>query len=167
MGAPWTVDDISRLTHMVVVERLSAGVIAQELGEGFTRNSVIGKINRQRARGLLPASKPRAAKPPRMAPRLRRRNGERKAYQAKAVVRLERTPVPRPVAAPTSAPVTLLAIGPGQCRYIVDEQTRGPATLMCAAPTHDGSPWCEFHIEHVWQHRLHGIPPRRDMRRDG
>lgn len=60
----------------------------------------------------------------------------------------------RPVVAPDSAPVSLLARGAYQCSWVVGPSA-GPSTLMCGAPVGpDCGSWCSWHFAAGHQARV-------------
>ena len=164
----WTEERKAMLAKLWA-EGLSCAQIAAAMGEGLTRNGVIGKAHRMKLPERLSTSRYANIKKrnlalvpvgrqPRKAPvkvgngKIARTSAE--IADAKAYAReqgsLRRKEVPQ--AAPDSAPVFLLDIGANQCRFPLwaMDAPRGTEKLFCGAPTHDGA-WCEFHRSVVFK----------------
>lgn len=64
----WTDERVEQLKHLYLVEKLSSGQIAKQMGGGMTRNGVIGKVHRiglekrGRTGGTNPNPRPRVPK---------------------------------------------------------------------------------------------------------
>lgn len=165
----WTAERMATLAKLWG-EGLSCGEIARAMGEGLTRNGVIGKAHRMKLPVRLSTSRYANIKKrdlavvpvgrqPRRKPPAKLGNGKvaRTAAEiadAKAYAReqgsLRRKEVPQ--AAPDSVPVSLLDIGAAQCRFPLwaMDAPRGAEKLFCGAPTHDGA-WCQFHRATVFK----------------
>jgi GcrA cell cycle regulator len=129
---------------------VSAGGIAETLGDGVSRSAVLGKLHRL---GLLGSRKAAAAPrryagsvPPAPAPALA------SGRPPPPPLRLAEVPSAPPVTAwRTAAFVTLRGTTPrpwltrefGECAFPVDGE--GAATLSCCAPVRRGSVYCAAH----------------------
>jgi GcrA cell cycle regulator len=146
MSEGWTDERVAALTRYWR-EGLSCSQIANRLGGGATRNSVIGKATRLGLTGRAPASRPtrfRAAPAPKPAP-------------VAKPPRLPPAPKPAPVAAlprksatpfqalPGTTPRRIESLGGGMCRWPIGDAADGSQQLFCAAPTTDGLSWCADH----------------------
>ena len=100
----------------------TASQCADQLGDGVTRNGVIGRVRRMNLERRGHHSPPRA-KP------------------------LPQAPLPRPVTAevprPRSYAIPLLELEPGDCRWPVNDGR--PVYLFCAYRAIDGSSYCQRH----------------------
>ena len=146
-------DESTELLRRLWAEGLTASQIALRLGHGTTRNMVIGRARRLKLarRAPSPSEYPKLTKEEKLARRRAQHIAKRLA--AGAVPRVRRKP-PRPVAAPVVStayagpPLSIVEVGPNQCRYAVTE--RSPH-LFCAAPSI--GPWCSEHRKIVWLQR--------------
>ena len=116
----------------------NSGMTATEVGKalGITKNAVVGKVNRLRAKGVFMRMRQPPTPKPERAPRPPRPPKPKKPRPEK-VVRLTPpalvcVPVPDPVVDKTSRFVTLLELTQQSCRYIVSKDTE--ETLYCGAP---------------------------------
>lgn len=157
----WTEERIGVLRQMWMVHGCAASEIAAALGDGISRNAVIGKLGRL---GLLGSSakpvqkaavvarsragnkgQPRAQA---AAERVRRRQAhaetlrERQdAFEADGVALLK-TAAWAPL--PGTTPVSLLDLGRDQCRWPIGE-VGAPGFGYCGAPAREGGPYCAHH----------------------
>ena len=141
----WTDDRIAQLQKLWD-QGLSASQIAAELGEGVTRNAVIGKAHRL---GLKSRPSPvKTDQPKAKAPAKSENPAPAKAK-----------PAPKP-AAPKSKLVTLLDLTERVCKWPIghpgDEDFH-----FCGAPSEAGHPYCAKHCAEAYQAQA----PRRDRKR--
>jgi len=141
----------------------SASQIAKALGQGLTRNAVIGKLNRLRDKGLRPElslhvisvkraqgqiiNRTNAAK---LATPYRPQPKPAKVILFKAPTMPKPTPPLPPAAAPepTGAYAAILAnLRPRGCKWIVEDflHGQGDEALMCGELRSGESPYCEHH----------------------
>jgi GcrA cell cycle regulator len=162
--AKWTAERIQRLKALWA-EGKSCSKIAALLGDGTTRNAVIGKAHRLK----LPARlSPGRVKPRRrrvsgvlIAARLRARrqvrelgSGAHGRRSGKATLpdAAPEVPAPRPqsLPPPDARPVTLVERGNRQCSFVLGEVDGGD-TLMCGAPKEFGESYCDHHTEIAYE----------------
>jgi GcrA cell cycle regulator len=153
----WSEEDVVMLKELWSA-RNSASMIAAALtertGRVFTRNAVIGKINRLGLQGQgHPANtprvpgkrKPRAQKPPVVAAEV----VQDLASEARAMFPemhiYEDTPPPEEeIVIPVSDRVTLFDLGPGVCRYPIGDPL-SPGFSFCGAECDPARPYCATH----------------------
>ena len=122
--SPWTEERVETLTRLLA-ERRTAAEIAACFGD-ITRNAVIGKAHRM---GL---SSPRPRKTVRLRPKPK--------LPTKPPTKLPTRS--RPVTlSPKPRRLTLLELGPNQCRYPLDND------LFCGADTRKGFSYCDYHYK--------------------
>ncbi|NIJ40371.1 GcrA cell cycle regulator [Parvibaculum indicum] len=172
----WTEAHIDALRKMWA-DGYSCSQIAKALGDGITRNAVIGKVHRlglsRRGEGkwMSKSAHPRAArcKPPaaprgRAAPRKEAKGpkmpGRRKAAEE---------PVIPPEGVPTGAPEAVMALrgdprggGPAQCRFPMGEPSH-PDFHFCPNDRVGDGPYCSFHRVRTLE--ANGTRMRRAARR--
>ena len=134
-NTPWTPDHIEMLTRLWLAGE-SAGVITAKLGEGFTRNAVIGKVHRLclacRGAPLRRIARPMASRATRGTPRIAHRNVSVKP-------RLALQPAPRALM------VSLDVLPDGACHWPIGDP-RCEGFGFCGAPaTRNGQPYCAHH----------------------
>ncbi len=129
----WTEPNIEALKTLWAENKLSCTQIANELGQGFSRNSVIGKVHRlglgshQQAKGKSQGNG--AGRAQHLYPR---RKLFRPAIVPPAPSLLELAPLN----------LTLLELQFGQCRFPVNEES---PFLFCGHPQACDSSYCGFH----------------------
>lgn len=158
----WTDERVGRLGKLWMDGR-SASQIAAELGEGVSRNAVIGKIHRLGLAGrTMP---PQVAEPDRQKPKI--------AVKAlpRPVVALDAEPVaePRPfvppqgstasndVVVPFSDRVTIMDLRETMCRWPLGDPTTSEFRF-CGCRSEGGTPYCTAHARLAFQ-------PMADRRR--
>jgi len=158
----WTQDAIDTMIRLYL-KGDSASQIAKALGQGLTRNAVIGKLNRLRDKGLRPElslhvisvkrangqqiNRTNAAK---LATPYRPQPKPAKVILFKAPTMPKPTPPLPPAAAPepTGAYAAILAnLRPRGCKWIVEDflHGQGDEALMCGELRSGESPYCEHH----------------------
>ena len=147
----WTDERVAMLTKLWG-EGLSCSQIAKAMGEGLTRNSVIGKVHRLKLPRRLYPSKPRKPRTPR--PRIDR--------MVRAKLRFKSTPKPRQVEPdiapeqfefsasawqplPGSIPVTMEFMT--GCKWPVGNPYGTEMALFCNCVPLEGKPYCREHVE--------------------
>ena len=161
----WT-DERVELLRKLWQDGLSASQIAGELGNGITRNAVIGKVHRLGMSGRVKppnaaTARPRAPKPTRPAGTLPMRPLMTRGNTALATATLT-AEMPRPrsaehVVVPLSEPVTITDLREHMCRWPIGDPT-SPEFRFCGARSSDG-PYCAGHSRMAYQ-------PVQDRRRD-
>lgn len=137
----WTEEKVTLATSLWL-EGFSATYIAQQLGNGFSRNSVIGKIHRLGLKKTDSARPQKAPEKPR-TPMTRSKN----LFLMRPAGRLlppERVHTPRPIPVAPSLELTILQLTERTCRFITK-----PAGY-CGHPVKDGTSYCEGHCEIVY-----------------
>jgi len=154
INQPWSEADVAKLRELAA-KGLTSREIAKELGEGFTRNSVIGKTQRM---GIW-LGKPKRHEPEQLIepePVV-----ETKPIPTATIYHLKtKTPFrspPQGPLKPTGNQVFLMALTPNMCRFPVNGD--GANTLFCGDPTESGS-WCP-------EHRKRVFTPKPGVKRDG
>lgn len=136
----WTDERVVQLRSLWA-DGLSCSQIAAAMGEGLTRNAVIGKIHRLgMGEKAHPLRKARAPKP-RREPVFISREEKARRQAIRGVARLIGWDIPtfEPQPPAESLHVSLLDLGPNSCRY---PEGDGPF-LFCGQPRMLGSSYCE------------------------
>src|SRR5262245_56966256 len=126
----------------------SASVIAERLGNGFTRNSVIGKAYRLQLARRVPRQAPNPERP---------RTNRRKRVLTSRLVLPDWPPrTPKPPAPPPEPPrprprlLTIFDSEANSCRWtIVLDNPKTywkPTTHFCRTTAEDGHPYCTRHV---------------------
>jgi len=164
----WTEDRVDVLKKLWM-EGLSASQIAAELGEGVTRNAVIGKVHRLKLSGR--------AKPANSSQRARsinRAGGRRRAAPgtgASVKRRVIATPVIGATALkpieienedvratpdqatelfiPVSERISLLGLSEKTCKWPIGDPLV-PDFYFCGRDSGDSGPYCEFHAKRAY-----------------
>lgn len=129
----WTDERIERLKSLWD-EGLSASQIAKELGEGVTRNAVIGKAHRLGLKSRPSPVKTDKAKPKAPTKKSARKSGDKQV-------------------------VTLLDLTDRMCKWPIGHPG-DPDFHFCGKPAEPGMPYCAAHCAEAYQAQ----PPRRDRR---
>lgn len=162
----WNEDRIEALRKLWA-DGLSANQIATELGNGITRNAVIGKVSRlglsgsiKRKPGVKPPPPPKAAK---VLEARARRSDAAAAPKPTLPRQLPRTSIaPIPIAQPAreipppdeAKRVTILELRESMCKWPMGDP-QAPEFRYCGADAPIGEgPYCKFH------HRVAYQPPR-------
>jgi GcrA cell cycle regulator len=153
----WTDEQVEQL-RQAWMEGRSASQIATLLGQGLTRNAVIGKVHRlglggrakspsaaaAHARPPQPQRSGRQASPPRAAtpaPRMMR-GATALAIQLQTLTEAEPQPI-ESVVVPMSVRVTIVELKEAMCRWPLGDPTSAEFRY-CGSPTHAG-PYCPYH----------------------
>ncbi|MDC9823434.1 GcrA family cell cycle regulator [Devosia sp. ZB163] len=175
----WTEERVELLKKLWL-EGLSASQIAGVLGEGVTRNAVIGKVHRLKLSGRAkPAtSTPRVRSAPRPAARrvsspasASRSSGlgsvmkARNTISAGAIqgatalkvseefaVELEVTPQAAELFIPVEQRLSLLQLNEHTCKWPIGDPLT-PDFYFCGQHSDEGKPYCEFHSRRAY-HQL-------------
>jgi GcrA cell cycle regulator len=161
----WTDERVEQLKKMWL-DGLSASQIANELGDGISRNAVIGKVHRLGLSGRVKSPAPAAARP------RARSDGETAGPSAPVVhgnlavaveTRPAPAPAPRPVAedvvVPISERVGIMDLRESMCRWPLGDPA-SPEFRYCGAKMQVGlGPYCTHHARIAYQ-------PAMDRRRD-
>jgi GcrA cell cycle regulator len=171
----WTDERVEWLKRLWA-DGVPASAIAEKLGEGVTRNAVIGRVHRLKLPGRAPTPvRFRKARTGDMAsarlPKKRdpaegisitKRVANPLGWRAK---RIKPKPEPRPVVRIKSTRpvemrrnVGLLELGAGACRWPVNEPPRGEPYLFCGATADEPRVYCPEHCVIAYQR---GSAPRR------
>jgi GcrA cell cycle regulator len=151
----WT-DEKVELLRQLWLDGKSASQIAAELGDGVTRNAVIGKVHRLGLSGRVKASAP-AARP--AAPRS---GGGFRGNTALALARetqIEAEPqIREDVVIPMSLRVTIVELREAMCRWPLGDPTSSEFRY-CGIQTQNDGPYCAHHGRMAYQ-------PAQDRRRE-
>ena len=153
----WTEERVEVLKKLWL-DGFSASQIAKQLGDGLTRNAVIGKVHRLGLSGRAAPSQPqrpafKASRPARPAP----------ATQAPAVRRPE--PVvaaPRPsvvFACEEIGSATVLTLGSHMCKWPIGDPS-SDSFSFCGRASNDG-PYCVQHARVAYQAAPRKVPGKR------
>ncbi|MGI9251306.1 MAG: GcrA family cell cycle regulator [Pseudohongiellaceae bacterium] len=157
----WTTDRVAILMKLHAVG-VSFGEIAQRIGDGITRNAVIGKSRRL---GLPDRDRSKAAKRSHKV-RGHKMRSEPKPIQPPPLPKMPRPPKPPPIADdfPSSMNADEILIPPDnrvkfvdleahQCRWPIGDP-KHPDFGFCGAKVRQGKSYCEGHLKRAW------APPR-------
>ncbi len=166
----WTEERVELLKKLWL-EGFSASQIAAELGEGVTRNAVIGKVHRLKlsARAKPATSAPARRATPRPAPRrVPTSSGSHSTAVAKRS--MLRTPVAGATALaatpeietevyvapqaqelfiPVENRLTLLQLNEHTCKWPIGDPLT-PDFYFCGQHSDEGKPYCEFHARRAY-----------------
>jgi GcrA cell cycle regulator len=168
----WTDERVETLKRLWL-EGLSASQIAGILGEGVTRNAVIGKVHRLKLSGRAkPASaSPRPRAPGRSAPRRPSgssgRSGLGGMLKARTMVSapmhgatalkiseefetdLEPLPQVQELDIPVEQRLSLLQLNEHTCKWPIGDPLT-PDFYFCGQHSDEGKPYCEFHSRRAY-----------------
>jgi GcrA cell cycle regulator len=144
----WTDERVDQLKSLWI-DGLSASQIARVLGDGITRNAVIGKVHRLGLAGRAVAARIDRPRLP-SAPRVHFRPREPEL----PVVEEE------PVKLDDGSFVGVLAINDRMCRWPIGDPS-GDEFHFCGHNPKSGSPYCEAHARKAYQ--PHQVRDRRRM----
>ena len=157
----WTLKTIATLARMTRAGA-NASQIAAALGNGLTRNAVLGKIHRLRGKGTaLPtsAATPALKPKPKPKPRLPRRQ-HALSYGFGAAARPTPDAPPRPVVLTPHDTIDPKAPGllrledlqPHDCRWPLNSAMQGEY-FFCGAPQVFDRPYCPAHVALAYDNR--------------
>ena len=167
----WT-DEIVEQLKQHWIDGKSASQIASLLGNGVTRNAVIGKVHRLGLAGRAKTPNSGASRPPRRmapppahrvagprmnspAPRMMR-GATALAFAPQALSELEQ-PEFESVVVPMSLRVTIIELKEAMCRWPLGDPANSEFRY-CGSPSASG-PYCAYHCGLAYQ-------PAQDRRRD-
>jgi len=139
MWEAWPEERIARMKNLWE-QGWSAGEVAAELGNGVTRNAVIGRVHRM---GLVRNKKsepPPKRPPPAPTPRAPRVTEPRPDLGIEIDAIADTKPDTSPFAC------TIAELEPGMCRFVLGAVTNAE---YCGAPVIRGS-WCPAHYRRVY-----------------
>lgn len=151
MGEPYSEEE-AKETEKLWREGYSASQIASILGNGRTRNSVIGFVHRNFE--YPPRKNPRA--PTRI--NVGRQPKQFRGPAAAATKRVEPAPIPSTAGLPPLL-LPIEDVKPGQCRYACNDARSWQQHLFCGHPVAGESPYCAEH------HKLCYVPAIERTRR--
>lgn len=132
-------DETIELARVRWLAGKSASEIAAEIGDGMTRNAVIGKIARMGLSGRVKAPPPKPKRP-----RGARRPGPPRTFSpAREPVLAE--PIEIPALNFESLLIPLWEIKEGQCRWPIGDPRDVEGFRFCGLPTQDEKCWCPSH----------------------
>ena len=161
----WT-DEKVELLRQLWLDGKSASQIAAELGDGVTRNAVIGKVHRLGLSGRVKASAP-------ATPRIRQRPAGQRApaprsgggFRGNTALALARDAQLEPepefredVVIPMSLRVTIVELKEAMCRWPLGDPTSAEFRY-CGIQTQGDGPYCVHHGRMAYQ-------PVQDRRRE-
>jgi GcrA cell cycle regulator len=144
----WTDERIDQLTELWCAG-MSGAAVAREIGDGCTRNAVIGKANR------LGLAAHRHSNEGSASAAMLRRVEARKRQEASSVtgfavrkVEAARSTAPQVKSTPVPEKrqgVPLEDLPANGCRWAINDAPKGKPHLFCAEPREAGSSWCCHH----------------------
>jgi GcrA cell cycle regulator len=160
---PWTPERVEMLRKLWG-DGHSASQIAGKLGQGVTRNAVIGKVHRLNLAGRVTQTRPAAPRAPRESGRTQRPHAPSMPQTAgtsalKPILRAEAHPrllnlaEPKPlrlVDLPKDGRITILHLSDKTCRW----PSGDPGTeefCFCGHTPRENSPYCEYHSRIAYQ----------------
>lgn len=161
----WT-DEKVELLRQLWLDGKSASQIAAELGDGVTRNAVIGKVHRLGLSGRVKTSAPTAPRvrqrPAGPRPAAQRSGGGFRGNTALALARetlIEAEPeIREDVVIPMSLRVTIVELREAMCRWPLGDPTSSEFRY-CGIQTQSDGPYCVHHGRMAYQ-------PAQDRRRE-
>jgi GcrA cell cycle regulator len=161
----WTDEKVEYLRQLWL-DGKSASQIAAELGDGVTRNAVIGKVHRLGLSGRVKTSAPSVPRvrqrPPQAARSPSARSGGFRGNAALAMARdphIEAEPeIREDVVIPMSLRVTIVELKEAMCRWPLGDPVT-PEFRYCGIQTQGEGPYCLHHGRMAYQ-------PAQDRRRE-
>jgi GcrA cell cycle regulator len=163
----WT-DERVELLKKLWTEGLSASQIAGRLGNGVTRNAVIGKVHRLNLSGRVQQQRvaqpraPRKQREPSLAPRAggsmpsmptAGSSALKPMMRAETHIRPQAIPEPQPlrlVDLPKDGRVTILHLSDKTCKWPIGDPG-SEEFCFCGHGPREGSPYCEYHARLAYQ----------------
>jgi GcrA cell cycle regulator len=170
-GAAWTEDRVDLLKKLWS-EGLSASQIAARLGQGVSRNAVIGKVHRLGLAGRAPSTRSATPRAPKVdgvrggarngsAPTLAGSAALKTAYRPAPLARPTPLPEPKPlvlVDLPQGGHITILQLSDKTCRWPIGDPGND-GFCFCGHGPKENSVYCAYHYERAYQ-----PPPERRPR---
>lgn len=161
----WNDERVEQLRKMWM-DGLSASQIAGELGNGITRNAVIGKVHRLGLSGRVKAASSAPSRPRVQQPRTPRNNIPRRpaaGVQGNTALAFNYRPAPAPkpvedVVVPMCEPVTIMELKEAMCRWPLGDPST-PEFRYCGGKSEVGVTYCPYHSRMAYQ-------PAQDRRRE-
>lgn len=149
----WTEDRVETLKKLWT-EGLSASQIAKEMGEGVTRNAIIGKVHRLKLSGrATPSRPPRPRVKAAPKPRVTATNAARTNGTNAPVVQRE-APIAPPPLEPAPLPsgefATVLTLTNHICKWPIGDPTQADFRF-CGRKSKASSPYCDAHASQAYQ----------------
>jgi len=132
----WTIGEINKVIELANLGH-TAREIAAAIGNGRTKNAIIGLLNRRKVSIKVDQKAQKA--------RATRRKSTKRIVTSNSG---EVFPVLNPVAPKVYGKMNILDAGPNNCRWI-----EGDGTMICGDPVKDHSSWCECHYARVFTSR--------------
>jgi len=149
----WTDDRVETLKKLWA-DGLSASQIAREMGEGVTRNAIIGKVHRLKLSGrATPSRPPRPRAKPAPKPRLAAAGTQPRANPAtvrQGAPVAPPSPPLEPKALPNGEFATVLTLTNHICKWPIGDPAT-PEFRFCGRKSRAGSPYCETHAAQAYQ----------------
>lgn len=155
-AAGWDTSQVAMLKKLWE-EGLSASQIAARLGNGATRNAVVGKIHRLRAHSEVKLAHPSTGgRPGTYEPResKRERTGKWSEDAPVTLAKPVRSPRPRPVLLPPmpfrdidlpdDGRITVLHLSDKTCRWPIGDP-QGDGFCFCGHRPETAPPYCDYH----------------------
>lgn len=155
-------DERVEILKQLWTDGLSASQIATKLGDGITRNAVIGKVHRL---GLSGRGSPARVARPRTRrtrqPSAPARTAKPMPTQGSAALRSREKPAPARRAEPAPEPIRLVDIPEGErigilgltektCRWPLGDPDSSEF-CFCGKTPQDGTPYCDYHASVAYQ----------------
>ncbi|HHG89939.1 MAG TPA: GcrA cell cycle regulator [Devosia sp.] len=167
MGSSWTEERVSILTKLWM-EGLSASQIASELGEGVTRNAVIGKVHRLKLSGRAkPASSSQRTRSATRLPRRAKPNGASSSFKRRVVasrvigatalksaeadqenIRVTPNNVTE-LFIPVKERIGLLGLTEKTCKWPIGDPLLKDFHF-CGRDSNENAPYCKFHSKRAY-----------------
>ena len=161
----WNDERVEQLRKMWM-DGLSASQIAGELGNGITRNAVIGKVHRLGLSGRVKTMSSAPSRPRVQQPRAPRNPAPRRPSNgvigSNAIAfNFRPAPAPKPiedVVVPMCEPVTIMELKEAMCRWPLGDPAT-PEFRYCGGKSDIGVTYCPYHSRMAYQ-------PAQDRRRE-
>lgn len=152
----WTEERVELLKKLWM-GGFSARQVAGELGDGVTRNAVIGKVHRLKiSRRAKPANTaPRVRTAPRRARRSKYGRHAQAAFDG-AMLKMEEDVAPevQELFIPLEERIGLLELSETTCKWPIGDPLNTDF-YFCGQHSEDGKPYCEFHSRRAYLHPDH------------
>lgn len=147
----WTEDRVETLKKLWT-EGLSASQIAKEMGEGVTRNAIIGKVHRLKLSGrATPSRPPRPRAKPTPKPRVTTTTTAPRTLTPSTRREMPAPPAPlEPKPLPSGEFATVLTLTNHICKWPIGDPAT-PEFRFCGRKSSATSPYCEFHASQAYQ----------------